>query len=121
MIRDTLKSEFEHNGHRVVDATQNADFQIDVDLKRFFYECKPKMWDIEVVVTTVTQLHVSKGGKIAPPVAINATHRKSRQLIGNGSHVKIINDGLAEYARAASLDPNLQEAFSGTVEAAGIK
>src|SRR5688572_13029155 len=48
VIRDTLKSEFEHNGHRVVDATQNADFQIDVDLKRFFYECKPKMWDIEV-------------------------------------------------------------------------
>jgi uncharacterized lipoprotein YajG len=121
VIRDTLKSELENNGHRVVDSSQPADVKIDVDLKRFFYECKPKMWDVEVVVTTVTQLNITKGGKNAPPVAVNATHRKSRQLVGNGSHVKIINDGLAEYARSASMDPNLQEAFSDTAKAAVVK
>jgi len=118
VIRDTLKAELEANGHRIVEAAEAPDVKMNVAVQRFFYECKPKMWDVEVVVTTIGKMDISRGGKNAPPVTVSATHQKSRQLVGRGSHVKIMNDGLAEFARATSFDPNVQEALRGEVKAA---
>ncbi len=112
VIQETLATELQTNGHHLVTGTATPAVQMDVALKRFFYECKPHMWDVEVVVNTVAELRIARDGKNTPPIAISATHRKSRQIVGRGGHVKIINDGLAEFARVISFDPRVQEAMT---------
>jgi len=112
VVRDALCSEFEFNGHRVVPAPQaDANAEVDVALNRLFYECKPHFWDVEVLVTISTDVKVKRLPEVAPPTqtAVNSTFRKSRQFVGRGSHLKIINRGLAEFIRAFSLDPKIQQ------------
>lgn len=109
VVRNAIKSELEMNGHKVVAPSENPDVQLNVSVKRFFYECKPKMWDVEVVMTAITDVQVVRGGKNSPPITISGTHRDSRQMVTPGAHVKIINKGLAEFARNVALDPALSE------------
>src|SRR4051812_15032232 len=67
----------------------------------------------EVVVTAIGQVEIMRAGQNSPPFTISATHQKSRQIVGRGGHVKIINDGLAEFAHAASFEPKMREALAG--------
>jgi uncharacterized lipoprotein YajG len=113
VIFDAIQSDFEVNGHHVVPAGQPAQANMEVTLKRFFYECKPHMWDVEVVTSVQTDVKVERppGGATPSQFELSSTFRKSRQIVGRGSHEKLINQGLEEYLRILGLDPGLREAF----------
>jgi hypothetical protein len=58
VLYDALKREFENNGQRVVDASDRAEWIIEVGLRKYWSEHKPDFWKLQAVGTVIADITI---------------------------------------------------------------
>lgn len=114
VIYDALKTEFENNGHKVVDSkTEHPAVNITILLKKYWSDFNIHFWDVEMVGTVNSEVGISnpRNNSVIFSKSINGTFRESRQIALDSAFESVLNGALAEFVRNFSYDMGIISAL----------
>lgn len=113
VLYEALENELKNNGHKVIDTKETSDAVINLDLKRYWSECRIHFWDVEMIGTVNSHITIlnPRNESILFSKPMNSTFRESRQIASGGAFKRVLDNALAEFIRSFSRDPSLLKAL----------
>lgn len=113
VLYEALENELKNNGHKVIDTKETSDAVINLDLKRYWSECRIHFWDVEMIGTVNSHITIlnPRNESVLFSKPMNSTFRESRQIALDGAFKRVLDNALAEFIRGFSRDPGLLKAL----------
>lgn len=113
ILYEALENELKNNGHKVIDTKETSDAVINLDLKRYWSDCRIHFWDLEMIGTVSSHITIlnPRNESVLFSKTMNSTFRESRQLALDEAFKRVLDNALAEFIRGFSRDPGLLKAL----------
>lgn len=114
VVYDSLKDEFENNGHKVVNSKDDShDVFITVLLNKYWGDPTIHFFDIEMIGTVSAQVSIQdpKNDEVTLCKSITGTSRESWQMALDSAYESVLNGALAEFVRHFSRDTEIIKAI----------